>query len=93
MWKIFNGELVKKEKHKKGNKKRRNWKWDCQIIEHPCLRMQHERLARDSEQNTHNTCDMHSVIQEEKRRGYAANCHKCIVETTERSVLFNDNLG
>jgi hypothetical protein len=55
--------------------------------------MQHERLARDSEQNTQNTSDMHSAIEEEKRRGYEANCRKCIVETTERVVLFNDNLS
>ena len=52
--------------------------------------MQHERLARDSEQNTHNTCDMHSAIHEEKRRGYGANCRKCMVETKERSILFNN---
>ena len=54
--------------------------------------MQHERLVRDSEQNTQNTCDMHSAKHEEKRRGYETNCHKCIVET-ERSVLFNGNLS
>jgi len=55
--------------------------------------MQHERLARDSEQNTQNTCDMHSAMHKEKRRGYDANCRKCIVETTERSALFNDSLN
>jgi hypothetical protein len=55
--------------------------------------MQHERLARDSEQNTQNTCDMQSATHEEKRRGYEADCRKCVVETTERSVLFNGNLS
>jgi len=55
--------------------------------------MQHERLARDSEQNTQNTCDMQSAIHEEKGHGYEADCRKCIVETTERSGLFNGSLN
>ena len=48
--------------------------------------MQHERLARDWEQNT---CGVHTATHAEKRHGYEANCCKCIFETTERSVLFN----
>jgi hypothetical protein len=55
--------------------------------------MQHESLARDSEQNTQNTCDMHSAIHEEKRRGYGANCRERTVETTKGSVLFNESLS